>query len=372
MKIALYSPYLPKHAGGGEKYLFDCAKILAEEGHEVSIAISSEEGLLSSELTETVRKKYEGFLNYSLDGIKFIASPLFTSANFLKKLLWTGKFDVLYYQTDGSLFFSLAKKNILHLQIPLKLDKSSLIEKLKLANWQVKNSNSEFTKKYIERFWQTEVNYVHQPYVNTEEFANLRSQTPIKKEKIILSVGRFFCQLHSKRQDVLVDFFKSLLELDPQALKGWKLVLLGQKEDEVFAKKVESLAANLNIAILYEADRKTLLKLYKQASIYWHASGFEVNEDEHPEKAEHFGISTLEAMSAKAVPIVINKGGQKEILGEALRDCLWNDKNDCLAKTLELIKNDKEREKLANLAHERSQFFSKEKFRDILLTMIGK
>jgi len=23
MKIALYSPYLPKHAGGGEKYLFD-------------------------------------------------------------------------------------------------------------------------------------------------------------------------------------------------------------------------------------------------------------------------------------------------------------------------------------------------------------
>lgn len=371
MKIALYSPYLPKHAGGGEKYLFDCAKILAKEGHQVSIALSAKENSLSQELIDVVKKKYEHFLNYSLDDIKFIVSPLFTSANFLSKLFWTSKFDVLYYQTDGSLFFSLAKKNILHLQIPLKLDKSSLIEKLKLANWQIKNSNSEFTKKYIEKFWQIKVDYVHQPYVNFEEFAS-SAKTAIKKEKIILSVGRFFCQLHSKRQDILVDFFKSLLELDPQALKGWKLVLLGQKEDFAFADKVKSLAKNLNIEILHEADRSTLLKLYKQASIYWHAAGFEINEEEHPEKVEHFGISTLEAMAAKAVPVVINKGGQKEILGESLHECLWNHKNDCLAKTLQLIKNDKERERLANSAYERSQFFSKEKFRNILLTMISK
>lgn len=370
MKIAFYSPYLPKHAGGGEKYLFDCAKILAEEGHEVSIAISSEESLLAPELVEVVKKKYEEFLNYSLENIKFITTPLFTSANFLNKLLWTAKFDVLYYQTDGSLFFSLAKKNILHLQIPLRLDKSSLIERLKLADWQIKNSNSQFTKKHIEKFWQTKIDYVHQPYVNAEEFAD-PNQTTLKKEKIILSVGRFFCQLHSKRQDVLVDFFKSLVELDPESLKGWKLILLGQKEDAVFAKKVEDLIKNLNIEILHEADRLTLLKLYRQASIYWHASGFEINEEEHPEKAEHFGIATLEAMSAKVVPVVINKGGQKEILGEALQECLWNDKKDCLAKTLELIKNDKKRENLAKLAYERSQIFSKEKFKNILLTMIG-
>ena len=56
MKIALYSPYLPKHAGGGEKYLFDCAKILEEEGHNVSIAVSSEKNLLESEV-ETITLK---------------------------------------------------------------------------------------------------------------------------------------------------------------------------------------------------------------------------------------------------------------------------------------------------------------------------
>lgn len=367
MKIALYSPYLPKHAGGGERYLFDCAKILAEEGHEVSIAISAEENSLTADTIDLIKKKYEQFLNYSLSDIKFIATPLFTTANFFKKLLWTARFDVLYYQTDGSLFFSLAKKNILHLQIPLKLDKSSLLEKLKLHNWQIKNTNSEFTKKYIERFWQTKIDCVHQPYVNSDEFQNQE-----KKEKIILSVGRFFCQLHSKRQDVLVDFFKSLTELDPQTLKDWKLVLLGQKEDEIFAQKVSGLAKNLNIEILHEADRATLLKLYQKASIYWHASGFEVDEEKNPEKVEHFGIATLEAMAAGAVPIVINKGGQKEILGENLRNCLWTDKDDCLAKTLKLVKNDQEREKLGEIARERSLLFSKEKFKNILLNMIGK
>lgn len=370
MKIALYSPYLPKHTGGGEKYLFDCAKILQEEGFEVSIAISSEKTLSDLEMEET-RKKYENFLNYSLEDINFIASPLFTGANFLKKLLWTAKFDVLYYQTDGSLFFSLARKNILHIQIPLKLDKSSFLEKMKLANWQIKNTNSEFTKKYIERFWQTKIDFVHQPYVNAEEFSSPDNWQD-KKEKIILSVGRFFCQLHSKRQDILINFFKDLVALDPQALKDWRLVLVGKKEDEAFAEKVADLVGDLKVEIIHDANRLELVKLYQQASIYWHASGFEINEEAEPEKVEHFGISTLEAMAARAVPIVINKGGQKEILGENLSFFLWDDEDVCLRKTLDLIKDQIKRENFAELAHQRSLLFSKEKFRDILLTMIGK
>ncbi len=370
MKIALYSPYLPKHTGGGEKYLFDCAKILKEEGFDVSIAISSKEPI-SLEESLIIKKKYEDFLNYSLDGIKFISSPIYTNQNFLTKILWTAKFDILYYQTDGSLFFSLAKKNILHIQIPLKLDKSSLLEKIKLANWHVKNTNSEFTKKYIEKFWQTKIDFVHQPYVDKTEFANYENWQN-KKENIILSVGRFFCQLHSKRQDVLVSFFEELNKKDSNIMKNWQLILLGKNEDSEFSQKVANLSKNLNIKIFHDASREELIDLYKKASIYWHASGFEINEEIEPEKVEHFGISTLEAMSAGAAPIVINKGGQKEILGEELSSCLWDSENECLNKTMELIKNKENREKIANLARNRSLFFSKEKFKTILLEMIGK
>lgn len=302
MKVALFSPYIPKHVGGGEKYLFDCAQILKENGFEVSIAISSEQKLSIKEVTE-IKKKYENFLNYSLDGINIVASPIYTQTNFIKKLFWTAKFDALYYQTDGSLFFSLAKKNILHIQVPLKINKQSLVDRLKLHNWRIKNTNSEFTKKYIEKYWQTKINFVHQPYVNSQEF---ESNIKLPKEKIILSVGRFFYQLHSKRQDVLVKFFKDLVELDKKTLASWKMILLGKNEDQDFAQKVADLAKGSNIEILHDLNRKDLIKIYQKSSIYWHATGFNVDEEIEPEKVEHFGISTLEAMAAKTIPIVIN------------------------------------------------------------------
>ena len=59
---------------------------------------------------------------------------------------------------------------------------------------------------------------------------------------------------------------------------------------------------------------KDILNEYKLAKIYWHASGFGEDLETHPEKAEHFGITTVEAMINGLVPIVIDAGGQKEIV----------------------------------------------------------
>lgn len=365
MKIAFFSPYLPKHTGGGEKYLFDCAQILLEAGHQVFMAISSPQPLTSEEV-EQIRSKYSRFLNADLSKLNFIACPIYTSAGFFKKLWWTKQFDVLYYQTDGSLFFSLAKKNILHIQVPLPIQKKTLLERLKLKNWQVKNSNSEFTKFYIEKFWQTNIDYVHQPYVAAAEFS-----AQLKKEKIILSVGRFFCQLHSKRQDILVEFFKDLLNREPKLSQGWKLVLLGKKEDAEFAKKIADSIGDLPVEIYHHLDRAALIDFYQKASLYWHAAGFGIDENSHPEKVEHFGIATLEAMAAGAVPVVINKGGQKEILGSELADCLWESQADCLAKTIDLMQDANKLQRLSKLAKQRSLLFNKEKFKKILLKMIS-
>lgn len=358
MKICLYSPYLPKHFGGGEKYILDCAASLSQT-HHVVIAVPSVKN------TATLKKKYEQFFGLDLSQVDFIESPLGTSTSFFKKLWWTKHWDVLYYLTDGSLFFSLAKKNILHIQFPFTFAKKAPLERLKLSNWHVKNTNSYFTKNVIEQSWQTPIDLVHWPLIQTH---TTKSQLP--KEKIILNVGRFFRHLHSKRQDVLVDIFTHLNRAQPSVVKGWKLVLVGGVEDETYFEQVKKQAEGWPIEFHTDVDRTTLESWYQRASIYWHATGYDIDEGKEPEKVEHFGISTVEAMSYGCVPIVIGKGGQKEILGDELGEWLWQTQTDCVEKTLAVIQAADRRNKVSQLAQERTKVFGKARFEKQLNSMV--
>ena len=361
MKICLYSPYVPKHIGGGEKYFFDVAKSFVEMGHDVFVGVTHD---LDEKL---IRQKYEQFLNYSLEGVKFISTPLNTPASFWQKLLWTKQWDVLYYATDGSLFFSLAKRNILHIQIPFSDPKSSFVDRLKLMNWSVKNTNSGFTKQAIEKYWHTKVDFVHYPMINPPAVS---ADLLAKKEKIILHVGRFFRQLHSKRQDVLVDIFKKLLKAHPKETKEWQLVLVGSVEDFSYANEVKKAAAGFPIKIV-EVSHKQLWEYYQRASIYWHATGFGLDEAQEPAKMEHFGISTVEAMSMGCVPIVIGQGGQVEVVGPILKELLWKTEEECLKITLRMITDPKLRQEKAELARRRAQRFDQHQFRQTLAKMIS-
>ena len=353
MKVLFYSPYVPKHFGGGEKHFFDVATTVAQK-HDVFIALPDETANFS-------REKYEKFLNYSLEKLQFIPSKI-TSGSLFEKLQETRKFDYVYAVTDGSFFYSAAKQNNLHIQIPFT-NPLNLWEKYKLRSWNIKNTNSEFTKKVVEKAWQTKITQVHYPLDNLNEI------TPVTtKEKVILHVGRFFKQLHSKRQDVLVSFFYLFLDQNPKLLKGWKLVLVGSIEDSEYFEEVKKQALGYPIELISNISREKLIALYQEAALYWHATGFEVDEEQFPQKVEHFGITTIEAMAAGCVPVVINKGGQKEIL-ESIPELLWNSQTECLVITQQLIADKSEYAKMQQRSLVAVQQFSKEIFQKAVWKM---
>lgn len=353
MKVCFFSPYLPNSSvGGGEKHLFDIAQVVARK-HQIFIAINQDHWRDAGSIVE----KYQKFLGKDLSQLNFIKSPLFSnSANFLEKLWWTKQFDYLFYWTDGSLFFSLAKVNNLHLQIPFT-NKLRAIDRIKISNWHLKNANSRFTKKVVEKHWRTKVNFVHHPLVNIQEL-----RTNQNKEKIILSVGRFFKQLHSKRQDVLVRIFGKLCEEHPELTKDYRLVLIGAKEDEDYVREIKQLAMGLRVEIYHDLSRDELVKWYKKSQIYWHATGYDVDEKTSPEKVEHFGISTIEAMASGAIPVVINKGGQKEILEGKLSNLLWKTEADTIKITAELLKSEEKRDDFKKIIKDRLIHFDQPEF----------
>ena len=355
MKICFYSPYFPNHFGGGEKHLLDVAMAAAKK-HQVTISISQIHSKNEMDELEKIRQNYEEFYGASLSKLEFIFAPIGSAASFWEKLLWTKNFDGLYYVTDGSLFFSLAAHNYLHIQIPFRSVLSSL-DQIKLLQWGSINTNSSFTKNWIEKQWGITVDMVLHPMVQIDDFTD----SP-KKEKIILNVGRFFKQLHSKRQDILVTIFKKLCDEYSSEVKGWKLLLVGNIEDKSYFDEVKKSAHNYPVEFITNANRGELIKLYEKASLYWHATGFGIDETKDPERVEHFGITTVEAMAAHVVPLVVGKGGQKEVLGKLFTQLAWETEVECVEKTVNLIQNKNEFTRLQTEAQTQSKEFAKDVF----------
>ncbi len=340
MKIAFVSPYFNRaHAGGGEKHLLEIALVAAQK-HQVYICINARPGDLNFAPHNSWNEKkyqqyYAQFLGKDLSDLHFIFSPLCTSANFLEKLWFTTRFNAVFYATDGSVFISLAGKNYLHIQLPFN-QPPNIWTKFKLKFWHHINTNSNFTKQVIEKHWPVKVDQVLYPMVNQSEFVTAKHET---KQKTIISVGRFFRQLHSKRQDVLLTIFRKMLTQQPKLLKNWKLILVGGVEDTLYVNQLKKKAKGLPVEFVLDCSRRRLRQLLVQASIFWHSAGYEVDETVSPMRVEHFGIATIEAMAAGAIPIVLGKGGQVEIMSGSLSQLLWQTPQECIDKTVAIIKD---------------------------------
>ena len=351
MKIGLYSPFLRDNIGGGERYLLTVAQCLLPQ-HQVDLIIGkANPGLIN---------KFSKNFNLKLKGLNLVTGPFTPNHTSQERSKFTSQYDIFYYMTDGSFFVSKAKLNAVHFMIPLN-QSPSLIQRLKLNTWKIKTTNSFFTKNYLEKSWKININYVHWGAVDPKDFPIL------PKKNIILNVGRFFSpegNKHCKRQDFLVKTFIKMF--DSGLLSNWQLILNGPidsgSDNQAYARSVATLAKGYPITIRHQGNFKQLQKDYGESKIYWHAAGYGIDETTNPQAVEHLGLSTVEAMAAGAVPVVIKQGGQPEIVTHQKDGLLWQNQAELISQTKSLITDPQTLHRLASAAHTRSLDFSLKKF----------
>lgn len=347
MRIGFFDPYLDT-LGGGERYALTLAEYWLSQGHQVEIFWPEKETLARA--SARFNLQFHG-LQYNPQLYQLLRRP----DSFWQKRKLTKHYDLIFYLSDGSLPLLFSQKKIIHFQVPFTQVKGrSLINKIKLGRLDHVVCNSRFTKRFIDQEFGIQSQVIYPP-VAIEDF----SAKP--KKNIILSVARFDSPLHAKKQSVLFSAFQEMGEAE----RGdWRLILAGGvqaravRQLEKFKKSVQGSA----VEILANVDFRTLQNLYGEAKIYWHAAGFGVNEEKNPKKVEHFGIGTVEAMAAGCVPVVCAKGGQKEIVDQALDGFLWQKKKELLKYTRELMINEGLRRKLARRGQQKSKKFSKKVF----------
>lgn len=340
MKFGFYSPYLATF-GGGERYMLTLASHLSQN-HQVHIFWDDPD----------VKAPLSKFLKIDLTKAKFV--PNIFKKKLIGRIAASISYSCIFIISDGSVPTTFARKNILHFQVPFKFATADAKTKLKLSRYKYIVCNSQFTKAVIDQSFGIDSKVIYPP-VATEAIK------PGIKENLIISVGRFSKnQLHPKKQEVLVEVFKEIYKKYPK----WKMVLAGQakKEDEKYLRLLKKSARGIGVKIWQNMPIDKLREHYAKASIYWHATGFGEDEQKNPERMEHFGISTVEAQAAGAVPVVVGEGGQREIVEDGKNGLLWTTKADLYEATLRLIKDTTQRKKMAEAATRNSKRFSQSHF----------
>lgn len=195
--------------------------------------------------------------------------------------------------------------------------RSSLISNAK-RNSRLTLSNSMFVRETLLRNFGLESTLLYAPVQDLLE-------KDIKKDQIILSVGRFFRGVYNnKRYDMLTQAFRML----SKSLPGWEYHLVGSvssnRESQNFLTELQDANRGYPVFFHTNVSHKELKEFYNRATFYWHGAGYGVDEMKHPEATEHFGMSVLEAMTAGCIPIVVNKGGLKETVRHEENGFLWD------------------------------------------------
>lgn len=226
--------------------------------------------------------------------------------------------------------------------------------KRRMASYQTNLAISSFSREWAAIRWGVDCRLLHPPVA-------MPASVPVAKANRIVSIGRFATTGHTKKQLELLQAFRELRN----DLPGWSYSSLGGLNDSPADRDYFESAAAFREADVVEVEanveRARLLERLASAKIFWHAAGVGDDLAAQPEMAEHFGLSTVEAMAHGCVPVVVKLGGQREIVEHGVNGFLWNSFAEMQEYTRQLAVDPALWRKMSDAARIRAQDFSRER-----------
>lgn len=338
--IAVYCSSRDANAGGGIVYVLSIARGLQHIGHKVTVVFS-----------ETI-PEHELHQRYATNGlsIRFEYMGGRSIWQQLKKARSDARsYDMVIYHSNRPPRINLLKESYILCDFPVQIS-GSIRERIRLATWRNVITNSNFTKQWVERYWKRNADVCYPPVEVPESI-------PKKEDIAIISIGRFNGKGRSKRQDVIINAFLSLLEKLDTTLT---LHLAGYVQDKAYLAQLKKQARGFPVSFYENVSEEKKKELLKKSIIYVHACGYQVNEQQEPENTEHYGIVVVEAMAQGCIPLVVGKGGPTEIVEDGINGSHWETEETLVEKLLEMIQNSEKLATLSSAAANRAIHFSQE------------
>lgn len=381
MKISLYIANMAYKYGGTESYTANLLQALQAISRDYEISIITEyykdtKKLTSEEMAQRLNDAYGVSVSSNKLSIEYIETKEYKNRieyrRFEKTLQSiTKKFDLFIYCSRG-LITGRAKKNIAVIHFPMERKvtfptyrKLPFLKPLAIKsdnafknNYDFFIPNSNFTSYWLKQKWN----------ISDDKIKVLYPPVTLVKMKAEKKPNQIFvCSRieKSKKIDDLIKAYSNSKILNQHC----SLTIAGSIKNESAEYKEYLTGINPNVNFVFEPSRKQIEQLYSESEIFWHAKGY---GEENPYNMEHFGITTVEAMSAGCIPIVINKGGQPEIVKEGT-GFTWDTIEELTEKTEQLINlTEKNKKDISLAAMERSKYFDTEHFTEQLKKLLEK
>lgn len=274
----------------------------------------------------------------------------------------SGNYDIFINNSMNEMVFPLSNISVLICHFPERRRQSYFYA----DRYTYTICNSRYTARWVEEKWKYRPHIQIYPPVDMDG-----AERDFPKKKIILSVARFEPE-GTKRQLEMVQAFIKLGREWPEIVRGWRFVLAGgSSPHNCYLAELDRLVTGRperNIELKINIPLAELKSLYRESTLFWHLCGL-THDD--PSEIEHFGMTTVEAMQNRLVPVVYDGGGLAEIVDHGVNGFRVRSKAELLERSIELIRGPGLARRLAEAAAQKARAYTRGKFEESVRAFFG-